>query len=444
MGLPATGANNFSKGDRSTRLSQTAAQILNSKRTQSSHDPKNMAVIGIDELQRIRQQCAGYAGSTATGGFETMDEEKMRTQERLALQEKSKARIANWPNTMQAMRKKREDERIQRLEDEELERRRIDQVEFELQQEARLKVVERANKVAYQNQDIVKAFNSKLLMSDVLAEREIQKSLKAKKREHEKAVEREWEELDRVKMEAFDEKVKEKLVAEYDRKVANTKAISDQLHEFKMKYIKRMQDDMLEAELINRQVKEELEREAQKELDRKRKQLEQKETFRKANNELLQQQERERLKALEQERQIDEYARKKAELDQLKKDREEQKFAEKQATRQKLIERQSEVLRNMKNKEDEILNKQVEEAEEKALKLFEEQERRRQQLKEQIEKSRAQQIQKKRDERDREQAEQRQFSEYWKLRSDELQVAEHIEKQESKQRSEDIKEYLRK
>jgi hypothetical protein len=73
------------------------------------------------------------------------------------LQEKSKARIANWPNTMQALRKKREDERIQRLEDEELERRRVDEVEFELQQAARLKVVERANKVAYQQQDIVKA-----------------------------------------------------------------------------------------------------------------------------------------------------------------------------------------------------------------------------------------------------------------------------------------------
>lgn len=54
-----------------------------------------------------------------------------------------------------------------------------------------------------------------------------------------------------------------------------------------MKYIKRMQDDMLEAELINRQVKEELQREAEKEAERKRKQQEQKETFRKANNELL-------------------------------------------------------------------------------------------------------------------------------------------------------------
>ena len=42
----------------------------------------------------------------------------------------------------------------------------------------------------------------------------------------------------------------------------------------------------------------------------------------------------------------------------------------------------------MKNKEDEILNKQVEEAEEKALKLFEENERRREQLKNQIDISR--------------------------------------------------------
>ena len=46
---------------------------------------------------------------------------------------------------------------------------------------------------------------------------------------------------------------------------------------------------MLEAELINRQVKEELMREAEKDAERKRKQVEQKETFRKANNDLIQQ-----------------------------------------------------------------------------------------------------------------------------------------------------------
>ena len=46
-------------------------------------------------------------------------------------------------------------------------------------------------------------------------------------------------------------------------------------------------------------------------------------------------------------------------------------------TREQLIERQIEHLKTIKNKEDEILHKQVMEAEEKALKEFEEKERRR-------------------------------------------------------------------
>ena len=187
----------------------------------------------------------------------------------------------------------------------------------------------------------MKAFKGKLLMSDVLAEREVQLQLKARKATHEKKLEEQWEELDKAKMEAFDEKVKQKLIDEYDRKMANSKVISDQLHEFKMKYIKRMQDEMLEAELINRQVKEELAREAQKDQDRKRKMQEQKETLRKANYDLIEAQGREKQKEMAEERMIEEYARKKDELDQLKKDREEQKFQEKQRTRQQLIERQA-------------------------------------------------------------------------------------------------------
>lgn len=115
-------------------------------------------------------------------------------------------------------------------------------------------MVERANRAAYEASDQVKAFKSKLLFSDVLAEREVQQALQKRKAEHERRLIKEWEELDVAKMEAFDEKVREKLVAEYERKMQNSKVISDQLHEFKMKYIKRMQDEHLEAELINRQV----------------------------------------------------------------------------------------------------------------------------------------------------------------------------------------------
>jgi len=97
----------------------------------------------------------------------------------------------------------------------------------------------------------------------------------------------------------------------------------------------------------------------------------------------------------------------------------------------------------MKNREDEILNKQVEEAEEKALALFEEKERRRQELKQAGEKSRDQQKGKRRRERAAEEQEQQEFKQFWKLRSEELQVAEMQERDEARQRNEELKQYLK-
>ena len=56
----------------------------------------------------------------------------MRNRERIELQEKSKARVKNWPNTIDALRKKKDEERIKRLEEEEIERRKVDAMEYEI------------------------------------------------------------------------------------------------------------------------------------------------------------------------------------------------------------------------------------------------------------------------------------------------------------------------
>jgi hypothetical protein len=53
------------------------------------------------------------------------------------LQELSKARVQNWPNTIDALRKKKDEDRIRRLEEEEIERRKVDALEYELQVQAR-------------------------------------------------------------------------------------------------------------------------------------------------------------------------------------------------------------------------------------------------------------------------------------------------------------------
>ena len=59
-------------------------------------------------------------------------------------------------------------------------------------------------------------------------------------------------------------------------------------------------------------------------------------------------------------------------MEKLRRDKEESKFLEKQMTRQRLIDSQAAHLASIKNREDEILNKQVAEAEQKASNLFEE------------------------------------------------------------------------
>jgi len=72
---------------------------------------KGTAVITMDELERIKAQC------TLT---QDTSYQQMKTQQAKSLQGTSKSRVKNWPNTMEAQRLRREEERIKRLEDEEV------------------------------------------------------------------------------------------------------------------------------------------------------------------------------------------------------------------------------------------------------------------------------------------------------------------------------------
>ena len=68
-------------------------------------------MITLDELERIKSQVS----KTNVEPYVTM-----RNEDRQALHEKSKNRIKNWSNTLEATRLRREEDRIKRLEDEEV------------------------------------------------------------------------------------------------------------------------------------------------------------------------------------------------------------------------------------------------------------------------------------------------------------------------------------
>ena len=87
------------------------------------------------------------------------------------------------------------------MEEEEIERRKVDAMEEALQNELRNEAIERANAQMFEGQDRVKAFKSKMMMADVLAERDAQKLLKRRKQKAQEQRDKEWDEWQKQQLE---------------------------------------------------------------------------------------------------------------------------------------------------------------------------------------------------------------------------------------------------
>ena len=207
-----------------------------------------------------------------------------------------------------------------------IERRRLDAEEQEYQDELRRQQIERANKTLHEQQDMVKALKGKMLMCDVAYEQQAQKAMQDRKKQIQKDIEKHWVEVERQKMNEYDEKMRAKLEQEYKLKQANAKDISEQLENFKLNFIKQLKEEMLEGELIKRQTEEDLEREKLREIQRQQKVAKMRSDLAQANEELMKIKEAERLKEIEEEKKIEAFALKREQLENLKKEREEKRF----------------------------------------------------------------------------------------------------------------------
>lgn len=221
-----------------------------------------------------------------------------------------------------------------------------------------------------------------------MQERDAQVEIKKMRQQQEKVIDEGWHENDKVKMEDYDLRMNAREQILFKRKQETAKVLSQQLIESKQAFIKRMKEERLEGELVKRKALTEIEKELTKETARRNKQLKNRDDLNKANEQLKVYNNNLKLKMKEEEKKQKEYEIQKERLEQLKKDREEQRFQEAQRVRERLIQQQAEYLSKLQNKEDQILNKQVGEAEEKARLLFEEKELKIQVQKKAIEKSR--------------------------------------------------------
>ena len=183
-------------------------------------------------------------------------------------------------------------------------------------------IIQNANKIAFENQDRVKAFKSKLMMCDNIDEIKKQKKLQKVREKRDKDIEEGWMQLEKQYMRDYDDNLKKKLKAEYQKKMDNAKSITKQLNEFRNRYVKQMQEDFLEGELLKKQVEDDIEAARQKELDQieanKRIQADQINANRQLEEIKLQQKQKE----IQEDKDIQKFAKKKDRLDQLRREKE--------------------------------------------------------------------------------------------------------------------------
>jgi len=112
--------------------------------------------------------------------------------DRQRLHELSNTRKGQWPNTIEALRERKDRMRTEKLEAEEKLRVEIDREEEALQAEKRRLAIERANKMLYDSTDRVKSLHSKLMLADVMEERERQIEVKQRQRLRDVEAEERW------------------------------------------------------------------------------------------------------------------------------------------------------------------------------------------------------------------------------------------------------------
>ena len=350
----------------------------------------------------------------------TSEDTEAKKVERKTMHSSAQEKVKNWPNTIDTLRKKKEEDKIKKLRDEEIKRREMDLKEAAYQHELRRTAVEKANERLYLQQDQVKAFNSKMLLADVLQERGEQLELNKKKKDIKKEIEAEFVERDKQHLQELDAQEKTSIAKAQEKKDRNAETIKEQWQDAQFKKQRLAQESKVEGELIKKQVAEELEKDYQKELERKQRAVETQHEFLKANERLQQTKEEQKKKDSETEMKTLEYAQEKEKMSNLRKQKENERFKAKQETRQKMIDKQIELLNSIQNKEEKRLQKQVEEAEEKAQQEFEEKEKKLLEAKESIEKVRIIQLEKKRLDGERKKRENEEYTANWKERMTEL------------------------
>ena len=278
----------------------------------------------------------------------------------LELRKISQNRISRWKNSIQnstnlALEKKK----LEFIKKEAF-RQKLDEEERKYQNMRYNLNLSRAKDYYFNSKDLVKSFNSSMLYSDILKEREKQielnKSIKLQKEKEEEN----WIKKEKEQMIEYDIKELEKKKLRRNKSEAEMNIIRQQFEEAKFKKLLEIQDNYIEGEIIKKEAKNALLNEQKKKEMVKLATIKQNEEFVKLNEGVKKNIDKRKQKEIEDDKLIEIHAKYKEELENLKKRKEQEKFEEKQKKQQKLIDIQFENLIKLKEEQERKENKDIE------------------------------------------------------------------------------------
>ncbi|KAG3109551.1 hypothetical protein PI124_g438 [Phytophthora idaei] len=345
--------------------------------------------LSADELERMRASVSPPAQSD-------------REARRQAIKLKSEQRTAKWPNTLEAMRKKKDRWKKDKEERLEEERKKIDEEEMRLQRETQTKQIERANRLLYEQTDRMKTLRSKQLLADVVHHRTLQLEEKLMLKDQDDLTNHHYDQqvlAQVIEGEAEEQRQRKKRLEENARLAAGQK---QQLEEYKQRYINELREEKREGERMKQQAEQEYLDEMEKDRQRKLRLKQASEDTQLANQRLQvhreAQKEKERLEDLKRE----EEERKKQLRDAKRMDLQRQKKENAQARKQRMIDLATNNLVKLEQKTEERLQNQSNEVRVKEDKMLKERADRRAAEQEAIARSRRHQLDCKLREKERE------------------------------------------
>jgi len=327
-------------------------------------------------IQMARSMPAGMKDSVviSTGELQTMayrskigpPEPSAKQLDRERLHHLSDARKAKWPNTIEANRERKERMRLEKQDAEERLRLEIDKEEAALQGEKRRLAIERANKMLYDNTDRIKSLHSKLMLADVMEERQRQLELKRRLRQQEIEDEERWYQRQQDAIRRMDAEEDLRDEEEMSKRGVIAKARKEQIQGQMDAQAAMAVERKREGEAMIAMAKADAEAEQRQHIERVEAEKRARAEVVEANEYLLKRRAEDQALMEAEEQRMLAYATMK-EKDLLeRRDREEQRFRERQAWRQQMIDKQIAKLTDMNASSNARLEKQAAEVQAKA------------------------------------------------------------------------------